>query len=356
MYVKINKSKINELIKGAFVDMKKILVSFLIISMLLAMTVSSYAATKKITISVSDPVTSYIYAAAEEFARRATEYSDGTLEFKIVADGVLFDGDTSNGIVLLGSGKLEILILSSLVYAPFVSGFSVISVPYMFDSHEQLLEYLHSDIAEELFNRVNSIGITVVGKWTRSFREITNSKHPIYSPDDLNGIILRVPNNPLFVEFFTECGAITTPMDFSKLYQALKDESIDGQENPVDVPFSGKFYEAQKYISFTNHMSDAWLVGINTRFFKHLTKKQQSALERAGNEVQKWNVEMMAEKDKLALQTLLDNGMQANEISKDAQSEFVKVSKSCYERFRGLIRDDELFEKTAAFTGKSFTE
>ena len=332
--------------------MKKFFAILSAFSLILTMAMTASAA-KKIKISVPDSDTSYICAAAKEFARRANEYSNGTLEFEVVPNGVLYEGDTAYGIQQLSNGAIPMLILSSAIYTNFVPGFNVISVPYMFDDQEQLLEYLHSDIATELFNRVNLMGITVVGKWTRSFREITNSKHPIKTPADLQGIVLRVPNNTLYVEFFTACGAVTTPMDFSKVYESLKKEYLDGQENPVDIPYSSKFYEVQKYISFTDHMADAWVVGINTKFFKKLSKKEQAAIERAGEEVQDWNVKMMEEQDKIALQMLLDNGMEANKISRTAQKEFIEISKSCYEKFKRLIRDDKLFEETAKFTGRT---
>ncbi|MCR5537423.1 MAG: DctP family TRAP transporter solute-binding subunit [Succinivibrio sp.] len=332
--------------------MKKVLTTILAGAMLLSLGQGASAATKKITISVPDPTTSYIYAAADEFAKRAKAYSGDTLEFNIAANGSLYGGDTAAGIKQLGSGALQMVVLASSVYTNFVPGLNVISVPYMFDDQAQLLKYLNSDIATELFNRVNKMNITVAGKWTRSFREVTNSKHPINSPDDLKGVVLRVPNNSLYVEFFKACGAVTTPMNFSEVYNALQLNTLDGQENPVDVPFSNKFYEVQKYISFTNHMADAWLVGINSKFFKGLDDKQKEAILKAGAEVQQWNVDMMAEKDKVALQTLIDNGMESNDLTSDNQKKFVEVSKSCYDKFRELIKDDKLFDATAAFTGR----
>ena len=333
--------------------MKKVLAVLLAVVMVFSLSVNAFAAAKKITISVPDPTTSYIYAAAEEFAKRASEYSEGTLEFNVSANGSLYGGDTAAGIKQLGAGSLQMLILASSVYASFVPGFNVISVPYMFDDQAQLLQYLNSDIATELFNRVNRMGITVVGKWTRSFREVTNSKRPITEPDDLKGVVLRVPNNSLYVEFFTACGAVTTPMNFSEVYNALQLNTLDGQENPIDVPFSNKFYEVQKYISFTNHMADAWVVGINSRVFKGLDDKQRAAIEKAGAEVQQWNVDMMAREDQTALKTLTDNGMVSNPVSPEAMKKFIEVSKSCYGKFRELIKDNKLFDATAAFTGRS---
>lgn len=307
----------------------------------------------KITIAVPDPEASYIYAAAIEFANRAMEYSNGSLNIMVSGNGSLYGGDTAAGIKQLSAGSLQMLILASSVYASFEPGYNVISVPYMFDDQEQLLDYLNSDTGKDLMNRVNDMGITTVGSWTRSFREVTNSKRPITSPEDLKGVVLRVPNNSLYVEFFNACGAVTTPMNFSEVYNALQLNTLDGQENPVDVPFSNKFYEVQKYISFTNHMADAWLVGTNTDFFNTLTQEQQDAIIKAGEELQQWNVDMMAEQNQIALKTLTDNGMESNEITDEARQKFVEVSKSCYPKFKELIQDDELFNATAEFCGKA---
>lgn len=307
----------------------------------------------KITIAVPDPEGSYIYQAATEFAKRATEYSNGSLEFTVSGNGSLYGGDTAAGIKQLSAGSLQMLILATSVYASFEPGYNVISVPYMFDDQTQLLEYLNSDTGKELMGRVSSMGISTVGSWTRSFRKVTNSKNPVNTPDDLKGMVLRVPNNSLYVEFFSACGAVTTPMNFSEVYNALQLNTLDGQENPVDVPFSNKFHEVQKYISGTNHMADAWLVGINSKLFEGLTKEQQDAISKAGEEVQQWNVDFMATEDEKALQDLLDNGMEYNDITEEGHKAFVEESQSCYDKFKELIKDDTLFDATAKFCGKN---
>ncbi|MDD3139455.1 MAG: DctP family TRAP transporter solute-binding subunit [Lachnospiraceae bacterium] len=307
----------------------------------------------KITIAVPDPEASYIYTAATEFANRAMEYSNGTLDIEISGNGSLYGGDTAAGIKQLSAGSLQMLVLATSVYASFEPAYNVISVPYMFDDQAQLLDYLNSDTGVDLMNRVESLGITSVGSWTRSFREVTNSKKPITSPDDLKGLVLRVPNNSLYVEFFNACGAVTTPMNFSEVYNALQLNTLDGQENPVDVPYSNKFYEVQKYISFTNHMADVWLVGINSKFYAGLTQEQQDAINKAGDEVQQWNVDMMAEKDQLALSSLEENGMESNQLKDEARQQFVEISQSLYPKFEELIQDDDLLNATAEFTGKT---
>lgn len=307
---------------------------------------------KKITVSIPDPEGSYIGVAATEFANRAMTYSNGTLDISISGNGSLYGGDTAAGIKMLSAGSLQMLILASSVYASFIPGMNVISVPYMFDDQAQLLDYLNSETGDDLFGRTEDMSITTVGRWTRSFREVTNSKRAVTSPEDLKGMVLRVPNNSLYVEFFSACGAVTTPMNFSEVYNALQLNTLDGQENPVDVPYSNKFYEVQKYISFTNHMADAWVVGINSSFLSGLTEEQQAAIKQAAEEVQQWNVDYMAAQDQVALKTLTDNGMESNEISDEAKQQFIEISQSCYDTFKELIADDDLFNATTAFTGR----
>lgn len=309
---------------------------------------------KKVTLnlSVPDPEGSYIHKAAVEFADRVSEYSDGSVEFTISANGSLYGGDTAAGIKQLSAGSLDMVILASSVYASFNPGFNVISVPYMFNDQQQLLDYLNSDTGKGLMNSVSEMGITTVGSWTRSFRKVTNSKVAVNEPDDLKGMVLRVPNNSLYVEFFSACGATCTPMNFSEVYNALQLKTLDGQENPVDVPYSNKFFEVQKYISGTNHMADAWLVGINSKKFESLSENQQAAIEKAGEEVQQWNVDFMEKEDEVALQTLLDNGMEYNDITEENRAKFVEVSQGCYDKFKELIEDDELFDATAEFCNK----
>lgn len=307
----------------------------------------------KITIAVPDPDASYIYQAAEEFAKRAEEYSGGSLEFTVSGNGSLYGGDTAAGIKQLSAGSLQMLILATSVYASFEPGYNVISVPYLFDDQQQLMDYLNSDVGTELMNRVSDMDITTVGSWTRSFRKVTNSKRPVNTPADLEGMVLRVPNNALYVEFFGACGTVTTPMNFSEVYNALQLNTLDGQENPVDVPYSNKFYEVQKYISGTDHMADAWLVGINSSLFEGLSDNQKEAIQKAGEEVQQWNVDFMEEEDATALETLLDNGMEYNDITEEGRQEFIELSQSCYDKFKTLIEDDELFDATTEFCGKN---
>ena len=103
------------------------------------------------------------------------------------------------------------------------------------------------------------------------FRQITNNKHQVKSPEDFKGLKIRVTPNPAHVLAFRTLGAVPTPMPFGEVYMALKTGTVDGQENPITLIHGQKFYEVQKYLSITNHAYTTSDVAMNLKKFQSLS-------------------------------------------------------------------------------------
>ncbi|HHY91936.1 MAG TPA: DctP family TRAP transporter solute-binding subunit [Firmicutes bacterium] len=305
-----------------------------------------------LNLATPDPDSSSITVAAKEFAKVVGEKSKDTIEIKVSPNGSLYGGDPGAAVKQLGAGSLDMLVLSTSLYANFEPKFTAISVPYLFDNTDQLLAYLNSDLGQSLLKSIEPMGIKGLALWTRSFRQMTNSKRPITSPADMKGLRFRVPNNPLWVEFFKAAGAAPTPMAFGEVYNALQLKTIDGQENPIDIPMSAKFYEVQKYLTISNHMADGWVVGINAKKFAGLTAEQQQVLLDASKEIQGWKVKYNAEQDSKAAEFLKSKGMEINTLTPEQQKAFVDVAKTLYPKFAELVKDKDFFDTTLKFVGK----
>ncbi|MCF3942578.1 DctP family TRAP transporter solute-binding subunit [Oceanobacillus alkalisoli] len=304
-------------------------------------------------LATPDPESSPITEAANEFAKVVEEKSEGSIEISVHPNGTLYGGDASAAVKQLGEGSLDMLVLSTSLYANFEPKFNAISIPYLFDGADQFTSFLNSDLAEELLkNTKDELGIEGLGLWSREFRQITNSLGPITEPEDLDGVKLRVPNNPLWVEFFGGAGTATTPMDFSEVYNALQLGTIDGQENPLGVILSSNIHEVQDYLTISNHMAEAWVVGVNEDKFSNLTEEQQQILREATEEVQEWKVDNDASNAERIIEELVAQGIEINEITSEQQEEFVKVSQEAYPTFKKLVKNDEFFNQILEFVGK----
>ncbi|WP_245832959.1 DctP family TRAP transporter solute-binding subunit [Oceanobacillus timonensis] len=304
-------------------------------------------------LATPDPNSSPVTMAAQKFAEVVEEKSDGSIQISVHANGSLYGGDPSAAVKQLGGGSLDMLILSTSLYTNFEPKFNAISIPYLFDDTDQFIDFLNSDISEELLYSVEDMGIKGLGYWTREFRQITNSVQPITQPSDLDGIKLRVPNNSLWVEFFGDSGTATTPMDFGEVYNALQLETIDGQENPIGVIESSQMHEVQEYLTLSNHMAEAWLVGMNQEKFNELTEEQQEILLEASQEIQAWNAKEEKANTEETIDFLETEGMQVNKLTKEQQEMFIENSKQLYPAFREIIGDEAFFDEVLEFVGKN---
>lgn len=317
------------------------------------MLTASLVQAETLTLSTPDPDSSEITVAANKFAELVSAKTNGEVTVKVFPNGTLYGGDPSAAVKQLAGGSLDMLVLATSLYANFNPKFSAISIPYLFDDEAQLRSYLAGEPGKELIADLNAIGIKGINLWPRPFRQMTNSKLPIEKPEDLAGLKFRVPNNPLWVEFFGKLGAVPTPMAFAEVYNALQLKVVDGQENPINVPLSAKFYEVQKYVSITNHMGDGWVLGINPAKYESLSDAHKKAIEEAAVEAEAWKVENDNATAEKTIAELQGHGMQINRLSPEQQQAFVAVAKQLYPVFAGLVKDQAFFDKTVAAVGKN---
>lgn len=314
-----------------------------------ALMTASIAHAETLTLSTPDSDTSEITFAAKKFAEIVSAKTNGELTIKVFPNGTLYGGDPSAGVKQLAGGSLDLLLNSTSLYATFNPKFTAIAIPYQFRNIEQLRAYLDSDLGQELQSDLGNIGIKGVDLWSRPLRQITNSKLAITSPADMKGMKLRVPNNPLWVEFFGAMGAAPTPMAFAEVYNALQLKVVDGQENPINVPVSAKLYEVQKYATISNHIADAWVLGMNPARYDGLSDAFKAALNDAAKETEAWKAENDAADIEKSIATLKANGMEVNELTDDQRKAFVDVAAGLEDKFSALVKDQSFFDRTRTF-------
>lgn len=319
-----------------------------------ALALTSQQALAKVTFNLStpDPDTSEITVAARKFAEIVAAKTGGEVEVKVFPNGQLYGGDPSAAVRQLSGGSLDMLLLSTSLYANFNPKFTAISIPYLFDDTAQLRAYLAGPLGAELIADLDKIGIKGLNMWTRPFRQMTNSRRAITAPKDLAGLKFRVPNNPLWVEFFGKMGAAPTPMAFGEVYNALQLKVVDGQENPINIPVTAKFFEVQKYVTMSNHMADGWVLGINPAKYNALPDAQKQALQAAAVEAEAWKTANDAADEGKSIEFLKSKGMQIDKLTADQQKAFVAVSKELFPKFSTLVKDQAFFDKTLTAVGK----
>jgi len=222
------------------------------------------------------------HLAAEKFKELTEKYTNGSVTVTIYPNAVL--GDERTLLERMKMGIVDAGIITSGPIINFIPRFGAIDLPFLFRSPEHAYKVLDGSIGQSLFGEMEKQGWKGLAWAERGFRNLTNSKRPIKTPDDLKGLKIRVMQNPVYVDSFKALGANAVPMAWTEALTALQQHTIDGQENPLNVIVSFKLDESQKYMSVTRHAYAPAPIIMSMATWKKLNKSQQNAVLKAAQE------------------------------------------------------------------------
>ena len=271
-------------------------------------------------------------ASADEFARRANAKLGA--KAKVVVYGSSQLGGDKELLQKLKLGTVDIA-LPSTVMSSEADLFGVFEMPYLVKDRKHMQRIENDVFWKTLAPAAEAKGLKVIAVWENGYRHITNSKRPINTPADLQGIKLRVPEGKWRVKMFQAYGANPSPMKFSEVFTALQTGVMDGQENPFTQIFSAKFQEVQKFLSLTGHVYTPAYATVGAKKWASLPGDVRSTLEGVARETQAFVYEKAAKDDEDLLGKIKAAGVQVNTPNKDA---FVAASKPVYDEFSKEVK------------------
>ena len=221
----------------------------------------------------SEPYHTAAVLAANEIAKRTNNRY--TVEV-FPASTLGKDTDINQGLTL---GTVDIIYTGQLfagrTYGPLAIG----GAPFMFRDFNHWKAYSTSPLFAELAEGYRAKGGNkVVAITYYGDRQVTSNK-PITKPEDMKGLKIRVPDAPLYTMFPRAVGANPTPIAFAEVYLALQNGTVDAQENPLPTIDAKKFYEVQKYIVLTGHITDALLTIVSGQTWNKLSDADKKIFE-----------------------------------------------------------------------------
>ena len=255
------------------------------------------------------------HKASLKFAEEAKALSNGTINVEVYPNEQLGKEMDVIGGIQLGSADMTITGESLQNWAPSAA---LLAVPYAIRDLDHLDAVAGGPIGKKIEDEIREkAGLRPIAYFARGPRDLTSNR-PIKTPDDLNGLRLRVPNVPLFVDVWSALGAKPTPMAFSEVFTSLQSHTIDAQENPLSLIQSASFYEVQKDVNLTEHVRSWIYLVIGENRFQGLTKEQQDAVLEAGKRAQAYERDLFLKDEEQLKQDLKDKGMTFVEVDQDA--------------------------------------
>lgn len=296
------------------------------------------------------PMSHPMNVRAKEMAEKIASQSRGRVDLQVYSNGQL--GTDTDMLSQVRSGAIDFFTISPEVLGTLVSAGQISGVGFAFRDYEQVWAAMDGDLGahvrKEIAARTSLFAFEKC--WDNGYRQVTTSTRPIVTPDDFKGMKLRVPPSPLATSLFRGFDAAPTSINFAEVYSALQTKIVEGQENPLAVISTVKFYEVQKFCSMTNHVwSGFWFMG-NKKSFERLPGDLQEIVTRNINEA---GVRQRSDVKALNASLVADmkaKGLQFNDIDNAAFRAKLRAS-GFYAEWHKKFGDDAwaLLEK---YTGK----
>ena len=224
------------------------------------------------------PSTHPLNIRAAEAAARIKDETKGRVTLDLFPDSQL--GGDSDLLTQLRSGALDMFSTGGLILSTLVKVAAINGMGFAFADYEKVWPAMDGEVGAIIRDGFAKAGLHAFKSWDNGFRQITSSVKPIAVPGDLRGMKIRVPVSPIYVSMFKALGASPTSINLGETYSALQTRIVDGQENPLIVINTTKFYEVQKFISMTNHIWDGSWVLMNGDVWNGMPRDLQEIITR----------------------------------------------------------------------------
>jgi tripartite ATP-independent transporter DctP family solute receptor len=219
------------------------------------------------------------------FAAAVEAKSGGKMKVQLFLNSTL---GTDQAIVSsIKGGTVDMAVMNSGILASEAKELAIFDFPFLFANEKESDAIVDGPVGKKMHALLEAKGLIGLSYWELGYRHITNSKRALNKVEDIEGLKLRVIPNPINVAWVKALGANPTPMAFAEVYAGLEQKAIDGQENPVSVIASNKFWEVQKFMAVTNHQYNPQSVIFSKKIWDTLTPAEKKIIDESSDEAAK---------------------------------------------------------------------
>lgn len=270
------------------------------------------------------------HKAVMNFKDRVEEQTEGQVQVHVFHSGQL--GSAREMFEGLQLGSLEMTWVPTARISGFAPQLQYFDLPFVFKDYDELETEIDGQLGERLLVSLENQGVKGLGFYIDGFKYMTTNK-PIESIDDFKGLKFRTMESDIVMQFYRALGADPVPIDYAEVYSALQMGAIDGQENPPILINDMKFYEVQSDLTKSDHAVLAGVLLMGQSWFASLDPELQEILLAESQTLLEEQRALAREEEAVAVQTLLDHGLELHELSDGEKEKMREKTQSIVDDF-----------------------
>ena len=319
---------------------------FLVLLLALAVVVPAYAADPEFKanykVTMTQSATHPYGVGAAKLGELIKERTNGRITLTLFTDSQLAKGEQEM-LQALQMGTIDIYVGSTGPVGNFSPSMNILDIPFLFRDFQHVDKVLDGPIGKGLLADLEKNQLKGLAFWENGFRNLTNSRGPIRTPDQAKGLKLRTMENKTHMAAFKAAGISPTPMAWAEVYPALEQKVIDAQENPIAVIYSSKIYEVQKFLSLTGHVYSPAPVIFSMMKWNRIPKADQEIIQKAAVEVAAFQRKLNRDAEAAKIKEMESKGMVVTrDVDKPAWQAAMKPAFADFEKQFGKDKIDAI--------------
>ncbi len=277
-----------------------------------------------------------------KFAELMKERTNGAVTVQVFPANQL--GSEKDMVEQVKNGVIQISLTGPSMLAQFQGWgpIGVLGMPYILSGSTEdelrpkLIKVARGPLMAELNEReAKETGIRILDMgWWYGERHLTTKTKQVTKPEDVKDLKIRTMDSPMAKVALVALNAATIPMPVSELYTALQLGVVEGQENPLNTIYSQKYYEVQKYVALTGHMTMNLVLITNEKFFQSLSPELRQIFIKSMQDAGDFMSDTQIAMNKKNLQDLKDKGMIVTVVNK---AEFAERTRDSWKQFEPVF-------------------
>jgi len=258
----------------------------LTILMVLVITETGWAARfkKEYRLQVNVAPSYYWSMGAVKFAELVMEKTNGDIRIKPYFGSTLLKGAQLKSTQMVAKGVIDCAYESTINISPVIPEANIFHLPFFINTFENLDKMKTGQSGRVVFEAMEKVGLKPLAWGENGFRQLTTRMGPVFTPEDLVGLRVRVVGNPLFMDTFRQLGADPVNMNWGDAQTAFQQGVVDGQENPVGILIPVQIWQYHKYITLWNYLVDPLVIFWNLKQWEAFPRDIQKAIREAAEE------------------------------------------------------------------------
>jgi tripartite ATP-independent transporter DctP family solute receptor len=294
---------------------------------------------------------------AFKWAELVTQRSQGRINVKVYPGSQLVGGDQTRELVAMRQGVVDFAVFSTINISPQIREMNLFSLPWLLRDSRGFDAIINGPIGEELFRVLAAREVAPLAWGENGFREISNSRRAIRTPEDMRGLKIRFAAGAIFSEIFTAMGANPLQMSFADLQPALSTGAVDGQENPINLFLAFRMDTlAQKHLSIWNYVADAGIFLVSKTIMDSFnaadrTLVTECAREAAAEQIAASRKGTGAGGDNSSIEEMQRRGVTVTTLSDAEKEAFARITRPVYDKWAQTVGTDLVRRAEAAIRG-----